>query len=119
MPNCLGERSKSMLRIAQTQGTVVTLRLLPGRPLPDQHERKTLCRGRDYRVSPGAILVVDVPRVHMVHVQMDRYLYLVSLVERVLTPVGQLVEGHTSAEKRRAAGTAVEVSLGEEGTWSS
>ena len=79
-----------MLRTTQTQGTIGTPHSLLGQPLYDQRELKIPFQGRGYRVSLGAALVGVVLRVHKVHVQTDRYLYLVSRVEvAVLAPVEQ------------------------------
>lgn len=120
-PAISGEASEkpgsTMLRITQTRGTIATLHLLLGRLLHDLRELKALSRGRDYRVSLGAVQLVVVPRTRMVHVQTGQYLYLVSLVQAaVLAPVEHLAEWHVPLEKNRVAGTAEEVSLGEEGT---
>ena len=107
-----------MLRITQTRGTIVTLRLHLGRRLlRDQRELKVLSQGRDYRVLPDAVLVGDVPRLHTVRVQTDRYPYLMSLVEVAVWALEEKqAEWHASVEKLYIAGTAEEVWLGEEGT---
>lgn len=107
----------AMLRITQTQGTIVTLRLRLGRLLHDQHELKALSQGRGYRALPGAVLVGDVPRAHTAHVRTDRYLYPVSPVEVAVWALEeQRAEWHVSVGKCCVVGTAEEVWLGEEGT---
>lgn len=107
-----------MLRITQTQGIIVTLRLrLRRHLLHDRHELKARSQGRGYRASLGAAPVADVHPAHTAHVRTDRYLYPVPPVEVVVLALEeQRVECHVSVEKRRVAETAEEVWLGEEGT---
>lgn len=106
-----------MLKITQTQGTIVTLHSRLGRLLHDQLELKTLSQGKGYRALPGAVPVGDIPRAHTAHVRTDRYLYPVSPVEVVVLALEeQRAEWDVSVEKRCVAGTAGNVWLGEEGT---
>lgn len=67
----------AVLRTSQTQGTIVTLRLHPGR-LHRQSELQTPSQLRGYRVLLGA---VHGPQSHMARVQTDRYLCLELQVE--------------------------------------